>query len=305
MYRKMLVGYATDRHGADALALARMLACAESVEEVLIVEVSADSDERRLAPHTAGWPPHVNVSPRVVSGESPGHALTSTADSEGADVLVLGTSHRGFLGRLVSGTTAGSIFPGAGWPVVVAPQGYGEASPSLRKVGVAFDGSAESGAALRWAIALASAFSADMRLIAVVLPPVPSVETWGPSVPGETWDSGFLAPQAIEASESLREGMRRELAAARATIPLDHVETVVTVGDPRDMLREQAEDLDMLVVGSHGGGRVAGALLRSVSRGLANACPVPLAVVPVKETAGADAGARSVGQPGFEPGTHG
>src|SRR4051812_16618769 len=122
MYRKLLVGYAADRHGEDALSLARVLASAESVAEVLIVEARHESRfgtadggarraaaERRLAPTTIGWPAHVDVSARVVAGQSPAAALSATADQEGADVLVLGSSHRGFAGRVLIGTTASSI----------------------------------------------------------------------------------------------------------------------------------------------------------------------------------------------------
>ena len=279
MYRKLLIGYAADRHGDDALALGRLLASRETVEEVLVVEMSRES-AHATENLTAGWPPRVRVSSHVVSGSSPAHALSSAMDDEQADVLVLGSTHRGFTGRLLAGTTAGSIFPEARWPVVIAPPGYAEESPSVRKIAVAYDGSKQSEAALSWAVTVASAFSAAMRLVAVVEPPPPPVETWGAGVPAETWDSGFTAQQSIEAFEAMREGMRRELGAARESVAQGEVETVVLEGDPRVGLREAAEDADMLVVGSHGSGRVAGALMRSVSRGLAHSCPVPLAVVP-------------------------
>jgi nucleotide-binding universal stress UspA family protein len=288
VYRKLIVGYAQNRHGADALALARLLASAGPVEEVLIVEAEHGSGEkardaalRRLEPlASSGWPSGVRVSPHVVSGESPVEALSSTADREGADLLVLGTSHRGFAARMLMGTTAGAIFPDAHWPVVIAPLDYADGSPSLRTIGVALDRSSESRPALDWAIAVATAFSAELRLISVVEPPPAPVETWGASVPGSTWDAGFSAQQSLEAVEVMREGTRRELEAAQAIAGKDRAETVVIVGDARTELREVAADLDMLVVGSHGEGRVLGAMTRSVTRGLAHSSPVPLAVVP-------------------------
>lgn len=275
MYRKMVVGYAPERHGADALALAQVLASPGAVEEVLIVQVASHPE-----PIDAAWPEHVRVSTRATSEGSPAEALRSAADSEHADLLVLGSTHRGFGGRLLMGTTAGSIFPDARWPVVIAPDGYAESPAALHTIGVAYDGSAEAQAALRWGAALAAAFSAKMRLLAVVSPPPPPAEVWGPSVPADTWSSGLSTGQSIDAVDAMREHMLRELADARASIHQDDAQTAVIVGDPRYGLREAAEELDMLIVGSHGSGRVTGALMRSVSRGLAHSCPVPLVVVP-------------------------
>jgi nucleotide-binding universal stress UspA family protein len=282
MYRKLLVGYAPDRHGADALALGRVLASTGSVEEVLVVEARKGSDDASPAEGLAnGWPPGVRVTPRVVSGDSPVHAISSTADSEGADLVVLGTSHRGFAGRLLAGTTAGALFPDAHWPVVIAPAGYAEEPPPLREIGVGYDGSSESRTAMRWAVALAGAFGAEVRLIAVVQPPPPA-ETWSPGVPTSTWEEGFAVEQSLEAAELMREGMRRELEAAQADAGEGRTESVVVVGDARQELRDAAADVDLLVVGSHREGRIAGALSHSVARGLAHSSPVPLAVVPAE-----------------------
>src|SRR3954462_15881619 len=70
MIRKVMVGFRRDRHGEDALALARMLASSATVEEVLVVEAvpaasSAKVDarvrraEERLESARDGWPEHV------------------------------------------------------------------------------------------------------------------------------------------------------------------------------------------------------------------------------------------------------
>jgi nucleotide-binding universal stress UspA family protein len=293
MYRTLVVGYATDRRGADAIALTRLLASATSVKDVVIVEAShghpfsgshADagtpSTERDLGPLGEGWPAHVRLSSRVVSGSSPATALASAADEVEADLLVLGSSHRGFAGRVLAGTTAGGILPDATWPVVIAPVGYADRSSSLRRVGVAFDGSKESEAALKWGVKLASEFGATLRLLGVVLPPELLVEPSAGIEPG-TMDSGFAVQQANEVSEIIGERMGRELEAARASTGLADAETVLITGDVRRELRRAAEDVDMLVLGSHGEGRVTGVLVGSVSRGLAHSCPAPLAVVPM------------------------
>jgi nucleotide-binding universal stress UspA family protein len=55
---------------------------------------------------------------------------------------------------------------------------------------------------------------------------------------------------------------------------------VTLVGGVLDDLREQAADLDLLVVGTHQQGALTRLLAGSVSRRLAHSCPAPLAAVP-------------------------
>jgi nucleotide-binding universal stress UspA family protein len=283
MYRKLVVGYRADRHGDDVIALARLLASAKSAEEVLIVEVLGDSEdlERRLAPMTEGWPPHVKVSVQVGTKSSPAEALRSIAAEQAADLVVLGSTHRGFMGRVLHGTTADRV-TSEGWTVAVAPLSFSGATPP-RTIGVAFDGSEGARAALAWAVDLASQFSAGIRLVAVVEPPPPPVETWGASVPGEVWSDGVSLTQIAELTDTIRGRMRSELDAAGASVRQVVTETAISEGDAVQELRAEAANLDVLVVGSHEHGRLAGAM-GSVSRGLAHSCPAPLALVPAKKT---------------------
>jgi nucleotide-binding universal stress UspA family protein len=288
MYRKIMVGYRTGGRGADALALARTLASAESVDEVLVIEAVSASGSRRhgghagdeaehLAGSTEDWPVGVRVVARAEPGESAADTLAAVAEREAADLLVLGSTHRGFAGRVLIGTTAGSLLPKAPCPVVIAPVGYDGSPSPLNEIAVAFDGSDEARVALEWGAAVAAATSAHLRLVAVVAPP-PPVDTWAASVPAETWSSGLSYADTTEATDVLRERMDRELAAAAASVRVDTTTTVI--GDPEEELRDFAASVDMLVVGSHGHGALGGLLSGSVSRGLAHSCPAPLAVVP-------------------------
>lgn len=286
MYRKIVVGYKRGERGADALALARILASAGSAEEVLVVEAlpasgshHEDGAEPQLAGLTDDWPAGVRVSVRVEPGASPAATLTAVAEREAADLVVLGSTHRGFAGRVLLGTTAGSLLPEAACPVVVAPAGYAGSAARLHEIAVAFDGSEEARAALEWAADVAAAMSAQLRLVGVVTPPQP-VDTWGASVPAEAWSSGLSYAETVEVADALRERMDRELAAAAASLGNSIAATATVVGDPEHELQAVAKDVDMLVVGSHRRGALSGVLLGSVSRGLAHSCPAPLAVVP-------------------------
>lgn len=62
------------------------------------------------------------------------------------------------------------------------------------------------------------------------------------------------------------------------------VQTVAVEGQPVAVLVEEAEDADLLVVGSRGHGGFASLLLGSVSHQVAHHSRVPVAVVPLRRT---------------------
>jgi nucleotide-binding universal stress UspA family protein len=291
MYRKILVGYRHDRHGRDALALGRALAAAGSVKDVVLAEVvdhatilRAESRtraaEQRLEDAAGAWPQGVRVTARAAVGGTPAEALLSLVESEGADLVVLGSTHRGFTKRVLMGTTAGSILSRVRVPVAIAPTHFAQAPSALRAVGVAFDGFVESRAALRWAADFASKLGAELKLVAVVEPLATPLETWGGPVPAEAWGSGLTYVQTAEWNEGMQKRISQDLVAAAASVGRTDAATVVVVGDARHELETASNELDLLVVGSHRRGRVEGVMLGSVSRGLAHSCAAALVVVP-------------------------
>ena len=84
---------------------------------------------------------------------------------EGADAIVLGSTHRGPLGRVLVGSVAERLLTGAPCGIVVAPRGYGEGDPAglPRVIAVGFDGSPESRRALAQASELAQACGAPFE----------------------------------------------------------------------------------------------------------------------------------------------
>jgi nucleotide-binding universal stress UspA family protein len=102
----------------------------------------------------------------LVAGESPAAGLHALAERERAALIVIGSSRRSRLGRVLPGGT-GAPPLGRVRPVAVAPAGYADAVGSLRTIGCGFDGSPESESALRWAAALARRASAGVGVEAV------------------------------------------------------------------------------------------------------------------------------------------
>jgi nucleotide-binding universal stress UspA family protein len=264
MYRTILVGYDGSGQGEDALALAEQLA--ESTGAALIVArvlapgsliaggsdpqvQGADVEQLRRLERAAGG---VDAQAQTLMGGSVPRGLQALAEENGADLIVVGSSHRGRVGRTLAGGVATGLLHGAPCAVAVAPRGYRDQTPArLDAVVAGFDGSGESGQALMAAWQLAQAAQAKLRIVAVAVEP-------------------------------LHDQLRESLAEARRTVPDGlEVDATLPTGDPVEVLKEAGgAPGTMLVVGSRGYGPLRRVLLGSVSTKLVRGTPCPLLVTP-------------------------
>lgn len=104
---------------------------------------------------------------QLVSDRSPAAGRHTLAEQEQAALMVVGSSHRSNIGRILVGGTADRLLTGASVPVAIAPAGYSAARRPLRLVGCGFDGSPESQHALAWAAELARTAWARLCILAV------------------------------------------------------------------------------------------------------------------------------------------
>ena len=299
-YRTVIAAHAGDDLSADGLALARLVAGATGAR-LLIAHVAprgvsaadgpwltrgkalrehADAERllERLRKEVA---PELRADTRLLACSSVPRGLHELAEAEACDLLVLGSSRHGPVGRVLTGSVAGRLVQGAPCAVAVAPRGFAAQDAELRRLAVAFDGSPESKVALRHAAALAAAAGAHLRLIAAVEPVVFPAFV---NVP-----SGDAYAEMVRARREFLEG---EIDAATAALAADLVvETRVLDGDAIDAICRGAEyGVDLLVVGSRGWGPVRRVLLGSVSSRLLRVAPCPLLVVPRGAEAHDDAG---------------
>jgi nucleotide-binding universal stress UspA family protein len=205
-----------------------------------------------------------------LSGRSAARALHEYAEAEDAGLIVVGSSHRGGLGRVLPGSVGESLLRGAPCAVAVAPRGYAERERApLGLVGVAFDGSEEAELALTTAQQLAAALGARLRVIAVV-PELIAYELAASQM------DRLLGLQRAEYSGILDEAVS---AAGDET----EVEPVLEEGDPAVQLAAQGAELDLLLIGSRGYGPVRGALLGAISTAVLRTSPCPVLVTPRDE----------------------
>jgi len=208
----------------------------------------------------------------AVPDGSPGRALHLAAKRHQGDLIVVGSAHRGVMGRVFAGDVTTGTLHGAECPVIVTPRGYAQHGTDLRTIGVGFDGSPESRAATELARDLATAAGARLTVIRVVEPPAPG----GPAL-------GYDADWAQRAQER-REEIQAELDAVAAELG-DVASGELVVGDPPTELAYAGNELDLLVTGSRGYGPVRRLMLGSTSAKLVHEAPCPVLVL----TRGAEA----------------
>jgi nucleotide-binding universal stress UspA family protein len=134
---------------------------------------------------------------------------------------------------------------------------------------VGVDGSAGAREALAYALREAQLRDAEVRVVAA----------W--EVPGAAY-AGTYGLGDPELANELEQGARGNVARALEDADVDGIaiRTVVREGSPARILREEAGDADLLVVGSRGLGGFRGLLLGSVSQQCAHHAPCPLVIVP-------------------------
>jgi nucleotide-binding universal stress UspA family protein len=207
---------------------------------------------------------------RIVTGRSASAGLQRTAESEHAVVIVVGGSHRSRLGRVLPGGTAERLLAGAPCPVAIAPRGYAHDRQPPIFVGSAYDGSAESHAALSWATELARSADLRLRLLSVHerLPPV--------TVPA----AAGLPLTSV--NDTLRDELWRRLTEAEASAREGGLEVTGALldGDPAHALAAASVHLDLLVLGSRGYGPLGAVLLGNVSSALVRTASCAVVVVP-------------------------
>lgn len=270
MFTRIIVGVDCREGGRDALALAALLQAAGGGELValhacapapLLHEDALTRVEAELA--------YVDVTarPLVVTDRSAAHALRTTAERDGAELIVIGSSRVAGVSRVLVADDAAATLHGAPCPVAVAPRDFASAPSTLRRIGVGLDGSSESRVALELACRLAHLANAFVRAITVVAAPVPA---W----PAVAWNAAWAG-----SAGAVPQRGERMLASAVAELERD-VTPEVAVGTAWEELAARSADLDLLVVGARGCGPLRRLVLGSTSTRLARHAACPLLVTP-------------------------
>ena len=272
MFKNVLVGVDGRLSGRDAIALASQLV--EPAGRLTLAHVYHSDldlgpyalvrlvtrDEREEAEELlkreraeAG----VEAEVVAVPAPNPGQGLHEEAERRGADLLVLGTCRHGIVGRTFLGNDTRAAINGSPCAIAVAPLAYAEHRKPIHTIGVGYDLSPESEAALKAAKELAARLHARVRAREVVA--IPYAGFMGPSGPGIT--------EMIEEAEKHMH-----------TLP--DVDGDAVYGLTGAELAAFGAGCDLLIVGSRGYGPLRRVIFGSTAMQLQSLAHGPLLILP-------------------------
>ena len=280
MYSKIVVGHNHQAGGDDALALAKVIAEATGARLVLAgvipvgmmpaeAEVVWREEEHTYGERIRSAAETADGEARVFHSHSVARGISDLAEEIGADLIVVGSSRRGKVGRVLAGHTALQVLHGARCSVAVAPIDYADAPHGLDSIVVGVDGAPEAHAAVVAAVELAEAAHAQATLVSVVQPPQP------------VFGKGGGAMGIGELKAALHEQLEKELRHAASRFGPDaRPATEVIEGDPAEALRDAAKGKSLLMIGSRGHGPLGRVLLGSTDADLLRSASTPILVWP-------------------------
>lgn len=212
---------------------------------------------------------------RKVKSSSAARALHELAEAQDAGLLVVGSSRRSPVGRVLLGSTAERLMHGATCPVAVVPERW-QPKGSLETIGVAYSDSDEARVALRGAHAFARRARAKLRVVTIVEHRLEMHLETEPTLAGRAERTDLEDVEGlhrVEAEKHLREVV--------AELGDDvEIEVDALLGDPADVLIDLSRFMDLLVCGSRAYGPLRAVLLGSVSRRVTSEARCPVIVVP-------------------------
>ena len=252
---RVLVGYDRTDGAEDAVALCAAICTADAHVELVDVlpDPGVPSETFRLMTSkefpipadffgaAASRLPGREVSTLTYLGSSPARVLESIAVEGGFDLIVVGSPHRGTVGRILAGSVSESLLHGSPVPVLTAPHGYAEAPSASasgpRTIAVGYDGGAESRQALAYGEAIAAQTGATLDVLTVQRPvdPVGGAIAYTMSLPQ---DVDEIQRQALHEVD-----------------PAIHLRRQALDGQAADAIAEACRHgVDLLVLGSRGYG---------------------------------------------------
>ena len=186
----IIAGFSSSRQGSAPLNLAAQLArttgekiiAAVVVERALPAGVDPIEDEYRgfLASRAGASLERVvdqvrgdlDISTTVHHSSSISQGLMELVGQHGADVVVVGSSSSGLLGRIALGSVTARLVHTSKVPVALAPRGYPSSPVPLQRLTVAYGGAADAVGLIATSAELAQQWKVQLRIASFTVPPL-------------------------------------------------------------------------------------------------------------------------------------
>src|SRR6476659_5574873 len=242
-------------------------------EDEYLKYVSAQASQS-LEQMVSKLPADVGISVLVHQSTSVPTGLTDLAAAQQADLVVVGSSSSGLLGRVALGSVTNRLVHTAAVPVAIAPRGYPLGPDPIRRLTAAYGGEADINGLIPAAAELATQWPVQLRIVSFTVRPVRmfagSIESSAEDLVIQQWARRTL------------DDIAKQLNAVRDRISVPDVDVVVGTGHD---WREAVEDVpwesgDMLLLGSGAAGQAAQVFLGSAASKILRHAPVPVMIVP-------------------------
>ena len=213
----------------------------------------------------------VRAECRPLAGHSVPATLHNVAEELGAGLLVVGSTDRSELSRVMPGSTAERLLHGAPCPIAVVPRSW-QSGGGLGTLGIAYTDTPEGNEALDEGLALAQRAGARVRIIAAIKP-----RAFGRAAGGRPGHEQTTFDAAGQEMDAVTEQILRE---ARRRAPDVQVEPDVSAQDAAEFVIAASKGVDLLICGSRGYGPKRAVLLGGVSRKVTTLAHCPVIVLP-------------------------
>lgn len=291
----IIAGFSASGHGPAPLHLATQIArsTGERIVAAAIVESPSprkpemfeveylnyvgEQAQQSLQAMVDQLPDDLDVQQIVHQASSVPAGLVELATQVNADIVVVGSSSSGALGRIALGSVTDRLVHTAALPVAIAPRGYPAQSGRIERLTVAYGGRADQVGLVATSAELADRWSARLRVASFTVRPVTmfsgAIETSAEDLVVEQW------------ARSAQEGIAAQLETVRSGLAGHDAEVVIGAGAT---WRDAVEAIewgagDILVLGSGAAGPVAQVFLGSAAAKILRHAPVPTLIVPRRQ----------------------
>jgi nucleotide-binding universal stress UspA family protein len=288
----IIAGFSSSRQGVAPLNLATQLArtsgekiiAAVVVERPLPAGVDPLEDEYRgyvAAQATASLERVVaqisgdfDISVVTHHATSVPNGLMELVAEHSADLVVVGSSSSGLLGRIALGTVTERLVYTSKVPVAIAPRGYPSSPAPVRRLTAAYRDGADAAELIATSAELAKEWGARLRIASFTVRPFTmfggSIERSAEELVVQQW------------ARRTTDAVIKQLDDVRTTVAVPDVDVVIGTGNE---WREAVDDIawepgDVLLLGSGAAGPLAQVFLGTAASKILRHAPVPVMIVP-------------------------